>query len=105
MPSNVFFAIHFKQLDSSQIVAIASSLRGRYSGLYLPAAHKTHVLRHTFASHFIMNGGNVLTLQKVLGHASLNMTMRYMHLAPDFLKDVISLGPIKDFRHFFDTEG
>tara|TARA_B100001059_G_scaffold229311_1_gene261743 strand:+ start:2797 stop:2955 length:159 start_codon:yes stop_codon:yes gene_type:complete len=52
-----------------------------------------------------MNGGNVLTLQKVLGHASLNMTMRYMHLAPDFLKDVISLGPIKDFRHFFDTEG
>lgn len=72
------------------------------SNLNLPIGQKTHVLRHTFASHFIMNGGNVLTLQKVLGHASLNMTMRYTHLAPDFLKDVISLGPIKDFRHFFE---
>ena len=75
------------------------------SNLNLPIGQKTHVLRHTFDSHFIMNGGNVLTLQKVLGHASLNMTMRYTHLAPDFLKDVISLGPIKDFRHFFDTKG
>ncbi|WP_010490630.1 phage integrase [Pseudomonas sp. S9] len=73
------------------------------SRLNLPAGQKTHVLRHTFASHFMMNGGNVLTLQKVLGHASLNMTMRYTHLAPDFLKDVISLGPLKDFRHLFDT--
>lgn len=75
----------------------------RMSGLHLPAGQKSHVLRHTFASHFMMNGGNILTLQKVLGHASLTMTMRYAHLAPDYLRDVISLGPIRDFRHFFDT--
>lgn len=76
----------------------------KMSGLKLPVGQKTHVLRHTFASHFMMNGGNILTLQKVLGHASLNMTMRYAHLAPDFLKDVITLGPIRGFRHFFDTQ-
>lgn len=76
----------------------------RMSGLDLPAGQKSHVLRHTFASHFMMNGGNILTLQQVLGHASLTMTMRYAHLAPDFLRDVISLGPIRDFRHFFDTQ-
>lgn len=35
-----------------------------------------HALRHTFASHFIQNGGNILTLQKILGHSSLAMTMR-----------------------------
>jgi integrase len=44
-----------------------------------------HMLRHTFASHFIMAGGNILTLQKLLGHSSLTMTMRYAHLAPDHL--------------------
>ena len=76
----------------------------KMSGLKLPVGQKTHVLRHTFASHFMMNGGNILTLQKVLGHASLNMTMRYAHLAPDYLKDVIKLGPIRGFRHFFDTQ-
>lgn len=40
----------------------------------------------TFASHFMMNGGNILTRQKILGHSSLTLTMRYAHLAPDFLQ-------------------
>jgi hypothetical protein len=44
-----------------------------------------HALRHTFASHFMMAGGNILTLQKLLGHSTLTMTMRYAHLAPDFM--------------------
>lgn len=67
------------------------------------AGQKSHVLRHTFASHFIANGGNILTLQKILGHSSLAMTMRYAHLSPDHLQDVLAFGPAKDFRHFFDT--
>jgi len=73
------------------------------AGLGLPAGQESHVLRHTFASHFIANGGNILTLQKILGHSSLAMTMRYAHLAPDHLQDVLAFGPARDFRHFFDT--
>jgi integrase len=49
-----------------------------------------HALRHTFASHFIMSGGNILTLQKLLGHSSVAVTMKYAHLAPDFMKVEIS---------------
>lgn len=41
-----------------------------------------HGLRHTFASHWVMNGGDIFKLQKVLGHKSIQMTMRYAHLAP-----------------------
>ena len=41
-----------------------------------------HGLRHTFASHWVMNGGDLFKLQKVLGHKSVEMTMRYAHLAP-----------------------
>lgn len=47
-----------------------------------------HDLRHTFASHWMANGGELFTLQKVLGHKSTQMTMRYAHLAPTaFAKD------------------
>lgn len=54
-----------------------------------------HDLRHTFASHFMMNGGNIYDLQKILGHSSLEMTQRYAHLAPDHLvkaSNVVSFG-------------
>ncbi|EFE4865564.1 tyrosine-type recombinase/integrase, partial [Escherichia coli] len=53
-----------------------------------------HALRHTFASHFMMNGGNILTLQKILGHAKIQTTMIYAHLAPDYLQDAVRFNPI-----------
>ena len=65
---------------------------------HLPKGQALHVLRHTFASHFIMNGGNILTLQKLLGHASIQQTMKYAHLAPDYLLDAIRLNPLSDIQ-------
>lgn len=62
--------------------------------LALPKGQLTHVLRHTFASHFMMNGGNILTLQKILGHSNLIMTMRYAHLAPEHLQEAKLLNPL-----------
>lgn len=73
------------------------------SGLPVPPGQASHVLRHTFASRFVMNGGNILTLQRILGHTSLAMTMRYAHLAPEHLQDAIRFGPVADFRQFFDS--
>ncbi|MED5112030.1 tyrosine-type recombinase/integrase [Pseudomonas aeruginosa] len=60
----------------------------------LPKGQASHALRHTFASHFMMNGGNILTLQKILGHSTLMMTMRYAHLSPDHLQDALRFGPL-----------
>jgi integrase len=42
-----------------------------------------HDLRHTFASHLVMAGVDLVTIQQLLGHGSINMTMRYSHLAPE----------------------
>jgi integrase len=42
-----------------------------------------HSLRHTFASHWVMNGGDIFRLQRILGHQNIMMTMRYAHLAPN----------------------
>lgn len=65
--------------------------------LILPTGQLTHVLRHTFASHFMMKGGNILALQKVLGHQSLTMTLRYAHLSPEHLQETRQLNPLEIF--------
>ena len=64
------------------------------TGIELPDRQLTHVLRHTFASHFMMNGGNILVLQKILGHTDIKMTMRYAHFAPDHFEDAVKLNPL-----------
>lgn len=74
------------------------------SKINLPSGQASHVLRHTFASRFVMNGGNILTLQKILGHTSLAMTMRYAHLAPDHLQDAIRFGPVKNYATLLSTD-
>lgn len=64
------------------------------TGIELPDGQLSHVLRHTFASHFMMNGGNILVLQKILGHTDIKMTMRYAHFAPDHLEEAVKLNPL-----------
>jgi integrase len=81
-----------ERIFESSYAAFLSALAR--TSIVLPDGQASHVLRHTFASHFMINGGNILTLQRVLGHASLVMTMRYAHLAPDHLQEVLTLNPI-----------
>lgn len=48
-----------------------------------------HDCRHHFASWFVMRGGSLQALKEILGHATLAMTMRYAHLAPEHLRSEI----------------
>ncbi|EOV3270954.1 tyrosine-type recombinase/integrase [Cronobacter dublinensis] len=64
------------------------------AGIDLPEGQCTHVLRHTFASHFMMNGGNILVLKEILGHSDIKMTMIYAHFAPTHLEDAVTKNPL-----------
>ncbi|HXI42393.1 MAG TPA: site-specific integrase [Bryobacteraceae bacterium] len=48
-----------------------------------------HDLRHTFASRLVMAGVDIRTVQELMGHKSILMTMRYAHLAPSHTKAAV----------------
>ncbi|MDN5082240.1 tyrosine-type recombinase/integrase [Aliarcobacter butzleri] len=52
-----------------------------------------HSLRHTFASHLAINGTPIFTIQKLMNHKDIRMTLRYAKLSPDSGREaVINLG-------------
>ncbi|MBV7598008.1 tyrosine-type recombinase/integrase [Aeromonas sp. sia0103] len=61
----------------------------------IPKGQALHILRHTYATHFMINGGNIIALQRILGHASIQQTMTYAHFAPDYLQDAVALNPLR----------
>jgi len=70
----------------------------------------SHDCRHDFSSNWMMNGGDIYTLSKILGHSSVKVTERYAHLSPHYGRDTIelmgkSMGKITDSnnRHEMDT--
>jgi len=48
-----------------------------------------HDLRHTFASQWMMNGGDLYALRGILGHKSIGMTQRYAHLSPAYQRAMV----------------
>ena len=64
----------------------------------LPRGQLTHVLRHTFAAHFMTSGGNILVLQRILGHSDIQMTMRYAHFAPEHLETALHFNPLATMK-------
>ena len=58
-----------------------------------------HVFRHTFAKHWILAGGDVFRLQKILGHHDLKMTKEYVEMfGQDLSRDFDSFNPLEKFK-------
>lgn len=64
-------------------------------GLKKRENQNTHILRHSFAAHFIINGGHLMTLKEILGHEEIETTMWYAHLGPSYLDEAAELNPIR----------
>ena len=67
-------------------------IRGAYAGALKRAGIKDftfHDLRHTFASHLVMSGVDLLTVKELMGHKTMEMTLRYAHLSPEHKHDAV----------------
>lgn len=66
-------------LDTSQINRIVGTAAKKAG---LKGKVSPHWLRHSHASHFLQRGGNIVLLQRTLGHSSLDTTTGYIHCHP-----------------------
>lgn len=57
-----------------------------------------HMLRHSFATHLLEKGTDVVFIQKLLGHNNLKTTLRYLHVTNKDLVNILS--PLEDIKDF-----
>jgi len=74
---NAFLSVHGTPLTENSVKCMFTRL-ARRSGIKRLHAH---LCRHTFATRFLINGGDVFTLQQILGHSTLEMVRHYVNLA------------------------
>jgi len=74
---NVFLSTSGNPLTENSMKLMFARLAKRSGVCRLHA----HLCRHTFATRFLINGGDVFTLQQILGHSTLEMVRHYVNLA------------------------
>jgi integrase/recombinase XerC/integrase/recombinase XerD len=90
--------------DSNGNQVTANSIKGVFTRLKTKSGIKVlypHLLRHTFATSFVLGGGNLEVLRYYMGHSDISTTQKYLHIATglQFHRNVYKLDPIFFIRN------
>jgi len=104
IPINDDLAVMFKEIRQEQeltspyVFTYAGRKLFRVDSAFRAAMRRAGItgfrfndLRHTFASQLVIRGANLKEVQELLGHKTMNMTLRYAHLAEENKKTAVSL--------------
>ncbi|MAH85260.1 MAG: hypothetical protein CBB68_13580 [Rhodospirillaceae bacterium TMED8] len=84
----LFFGVRGKRLTAA---VAQKQMRDIRRSMGLPETATPHALRHSFATHLLGAGGDLRTIQELLGHASLSTTQRYADINVEQLHDVYKM--------------
>lgn len=82
--------VFFSAATQNHITSVTAAFKSacRRSGI---KGLRFHDLRHTAASWMVMGGADLVTVSKLLGHSTIQMTMRYAHPTPESMKKAVSI--------------
>ncbi|MCC3861651.1 tyrosine recombinase XerC [Emcibacteraceae bacterium Y4] len=81
----LFIGVRGKRLNARNVQLAMQKVR---TALGLPSSATPHALRHSFATHLLTAGGDLRTIQELLGHADLSTTQHYTDVDTAYLMDV-----------------
>jgi len=99
-PANMITCIRTKEQNTylfcdrngNHVVSYRKAYDRHLDGLKLKDKDtNVHTLRHTYASHLVMNGAGIRTVQELLGHHSIKVTEKYAHLSREHKQEAVAL--------------
>lgn len=92
----LFISVYGEQLNSNSLRQSIAKYNNRRGVMKTGV----HLFRHTFAKKWIQNGGNIFSLQKILGHSSLDMVKEYVNMySEDIRRDYDKYNPLSEFTN------
>ncbi|MBX6396375.1 MAG: site-specific integrase [Alicyclobacillaceae bacterium] len=104
----VFVANYGERLSQTSITHRIKQY-GVQAGIAKEVRCSPHTFRHTFAKNFLTAGGDIIALQRILGHSSMDMVRKYVQHTPEDLRDahdkfISRLGSVRKQRVHHSAE-